>query len=389
MLHVGLLINPFAGLGGTVALKGSDGVADQAMALGAQAQALPRSRRALKTLASIDGKVRWSTWGGAMGAHALAGIVRRFHILGSTKSPTTAQTTALDTQTAAAALLEAGVDLLLVAGGDGTIRDLLPVVGERVPVLGIPCGVKMHSGVFATTPEQAGALLVRLVEGGLVRAARAEVRDQDESQLRDGAVATRFYGELLVPALGGFLQQTKEGGKENEALAVAEIVAELQEQLTSPAILGPGSTCAAIKEALGMTPTLLGFDVWDGHQQVLVDATAVQLEGWVSNLALAPTLVLSFTRGQGFLVGRGNQQLSPRLVEQLIPEHLTVVATRSKLLTLAGQPLLIDTNDAELDQALNGLIQITVGYDDYLWYQLSDSPNQDQDQNEQQAPQDA
>lgn len=372
MLHVGLLVNPLAGVGGSVALKGSDGVATQAFALGALAQALPRSRRAVRTVEGIQDQIRWSTWGGAMGAHTLAGIVKRFRVLGHTPGATTA----VDTQEAAAELLAAGIDLLLVAGGDGTMRDLLSVVGERVPVLGIPCGVKMHSGVFATTPEQAGALLLRLVEGDLVRATRAEVRDQDEAQLRHGAVATRFYGELLVPALGGFLQQTKEGGKENEALAVAEIVADLQEQLSSPAILGPGSTCAAIKEALGMTPTLLGFDVWDGQAQALQDATAPQLEAWVASLAQAPTLVLSFTRGQGFLVGRGNQQLSSLLVQQLVPKHLTVVATRSKLLTLLGQPLLVDTNDPALDEALGGLIQITVGYDDYLWYRLSNTPNQ-------------
>lgn len=372
MLHIGLLVNPHAGLGGSVALKGSDGVVAQALALGAQPRSLPRSRRAIKALAKVDSQIRWSTWGGPMGAHALAGIVPRFRTLGSA----TGASSATDTQTAAAALLDAGVDLLLVAGGDGTMRDLLSVVGEQVPVLGIPCGVKMHSGVFATTPEQAGALLVRLVEGGLVRATRAEVRDQDESQLREGSVATRFFGELLVPALGGFLQQTKEGGKENEALAVAEIVAELQEQLTTPAIIGPGSTCAAIKEALGITPTLLGFDAWDGQQQVLQDATAVQLEKWADGLDQRPMLVLSFTRSQGFLLGRGNQQLSSTLVKQLVPHHLKVVATRSKLLTLSGQPLLVDTNDPVLDESLSGLIQITVGYDDYLWYRLSDSPDQ-------------
>lgn len=233
----------------------------------------------------------------------------------------------------------------------------------------------MHSGVFATTPEQAGVLLARLVNGGLVRACRAEVRDQDESQLREGAVATRFYGELLVPAIGGFLQQTKEGGKENEALAVAEIVAELQENLSSSAILGPGSTCAAIKSALGMEPTLLGFDAWDGKRQALVDATSAQLAEWVSTLSQPPTLVLSFTRGQGFLIGRGNQQLSSALVQGLVPERLVVVATRSKLLTLNGQPLLVDTNDPVLDKSLDGLIQITVGYDDYLWYRLASVPD--------------
>lgn len=371
MLHIGLLVNPAAGLGGTVALKGSDGVASQALALGAQARALPRTRRALQAMAGVQQQIQWSTWGGSMGERALSGVVDHYQVLGQPAATTDAQ----DSQRAAGALLNAGVDLLLVACGDGTLRDLLPIVGERVPVLGIPCGVKMHSGVFATTPEQAGALLERLVLGGLVRATRAEVRDQDESQLRQGAVATRFYGELLVPALGGFLQQTKEGGKENQALAVAEIVAEMQERLTGPAIIGPGSTCAAVKSALGMTPTLLGFDVWDGQQQVLEDAGARALESWVATLPQLPQLVLSFTRGQGFLVGRGNQQLSVGLVQQLIPKQLAIVATRSKLLTLDGQPLLVDTNDPQLDEALVGLVQITVGYDDYLWYRLSNTPD--------------
>lgn len=371
MLHIGLVVNPAAGLGGSVALKGSDGVASEALALGAEARALPRTRRALQSIAHLQQRIQWSTWGGAMGEDALRGIVEDYQVLGQSAASSAAQ----DTQRAAAALLEAGVDLLLIASGDGTLRDLLPIVGERVPVLGIPCGVKMHSGVFATTPEQAGALVERLVLGGLVRASRAEVRDQDESQLRKGAVATRFYGELLVPALGGFLQQTKEGGKENEALAVAEIVAEMQELLTGPAIIGPGSTCQAIKTALGMTPTLLGFDVWDGERQVLQDADAAALENWVVVQPQLPQLVLSFTRSQGFLVGRGNQQLSADLVRQLIPKHLSVVATRSKLLTLSGQPLLVDTNDPQLDMALVGLVQITVGYDDYLWYRLANTPD--------------
>jgi predicted polyphosphate/ATP-dependent NAD kinase len=370
MICVGLIVNPISGIGGRVALKGSDGIAIQQRAArkGGRPRGEARARRALQAAAEATGQVRWLTWGGAMGASVLDGLAIDCQELGTPSQPSTAQ----DTRRAAQVMVEAGADLLLFCGGDGTARDLQEAIGVRVPVLGIPAGVKMHSGVFATTPEIAGEILQRLVVGGFVRSARADVRDVDEQALRDGRVSTRFFGELLVPEFGGFVQHTKEGGRENESLALAEIVADAVERIQeSPDsvsyVLGPGGSVAAIKQALGMQATLLGMDVYRNGRQIGIDVDA----GWLESRLEEPFgLILSFTRRQGFLLGRGNQQLSPAFLRRLDRTRFWVVATRSKLLSLDGRPLLIDTDDAELDRKYSGLVEVSAGYQDRLWYRV-------------------
>ncbi|MFP6816433.1 MAG: ATP-NAD kinase family protein [Pseudomonadales bacterium] len=370
MICVGLIVNPIAGIGGRVALKGSDGVDIQkhAARIGGQPRGEARARRALAAAAGAIDQVRWLTWGGAMGASVLDGAGIGCQVLGQPNLPSSAR----DTRRAAQVMVDAGADLLLFCGGDGTARDLLEAIEDQVPVLGIPAGVKMHSGVFTTTPETAGEILQRLVVGGLVRSARADVRDVDEQALRDGRVGTRFFGELLVPEFGGFVQHTKEGGRENESLALAEIVADAVERIQeSPDrvsyVLGPGSSVAAIKEALGMRVTLLGMDVYRNGTQIGIDVDAVWLE---SRLAEPFGLILSFTRRQGFLLGRGNQQLSPAFLRRLDRTRFWVVATRSKLLSLDGRPMLIDTDDTELDRTYSGLVEVSCGYQDRLWYRV-------------------
>ncbi len=370
MICVGLLVNPVAGIGGAVALKGSDGadVQKAAAARGGEPRGEKRARRALRAASSAVRALRWITWDGVMGAELLRSEALSCEVLGAPGEPPGPA----DTREAATRLVEAGADLLVFAGGDGTARDILEAVGDRLPVLGIPAGVKMHSGVFATTPEAAGEILVRLVEGGLVRSCHADVRDLDEAALRDGVVRPRYFGELLVPELGGFLQRTKESGRENEAMALGEIVADVVERVRAadPSmsfVLGPGSTVAAIKDELGMNATLLGVDVYQDGAQIGDDVDASWLE---RELALPFSLVVSFTRGQGFLLGRGNQQFSPAFLGRLDRKDLIVPATRSKLLSLEGRPLLIDTDDPDLDQALSGLVEISSGYEDRLWYRM-------------------
>jgi predicted polyphosphate/ATP-dependent NAD kinase len=376
MLRIGLLINPVAGIGGTLAFKGSDDVALQsaARAAGATGRGHGRALRTLAALGATAAAFEWLCWGGVMGEQALreAGVQARVVAQpGGATGPD-------DTVRAARALRDAGADLLLFCGGDGTARDIFAAVGQSIPVLGIPCGVKMHSGVFATTPEAAAAVLGALASGGLVRAALADVRDLDETALARGEVRPRFYGEVKVPEPGGFLQHTKESGRENEALALEEIVAEVVERIRErPGIyvLGSGSSLAAIKRALGMTPSLIGIDVLDGERQVGTDVDAAWLErslrGLPGNRPPAATLVLSFTRHQGFLIGRGNLQLTPAVLRLIGRERLWVVGTRSKLLSLGGRALLIDTDDPVLDREWSGLVEIITGYDDRMWYRVA------------------
>lgn len=371
MLTFGLLVNPVAGLGGSVGLKGSDGadIQAQARALGGTARGSRRAGRALEAAGESLRQVRWLAWGGEMGADTLRAAGLEADVLGDPESPPGPE----DTRRAARAMAAAGAHLIVFCGGDGTARDLLDAVGQSLPVLGVPCGVKMHSGVFATTPESAGGILAALVEGNLVRATVAEVRDLDEAALREGTVNARFYGELAVPEMGGFLQHTKEGGREIEALALEEIVAEMTERVDDhPAIhvLGPGGSLAALKSALGLTPTLLGVDVLHHSRQAGQDVDAAWLERYLADQVDAAYLSISFTRQQGFLLGRGNQQLSPAVLRRIGRDHMWVMGTRTKLLTLEGRPLRIDTDDAELDREWTGLVEIVTGYRDSLYYRL-------------------
>jgi predicted polyphosphate/ATP-dependent NAD kinase len=365
VLSIGLLVNPYAGIGGRVALKGSDDVVAEALARGALPRAPGRIRRTLETVGAAVHDCRWSTWGGPMGADYLEELDVEASVLGDPASPSSAE----DSRGAVAALIASGIDLLIFAGGDGTARDVLEAADDRLPVLGVPAGVKMHSGVFATTPERAGELLDKLISGGLVQSVRREVRDLDEHALREGRLEPRYYGELRVPEPGGYLQHTKVSGRESEPLVLEEIIADVTERLRDqprPVILGPGSTLSAIKSALGMQATLLGMDVWQAGKQLAADASG----DWLDEHLHDPIVVLSFTRSQGFLLGRGNQQLSPTLLGRLDRGDLIVVGTRTKLASLEGRPLLIDTDDPALDGRLAGLIEITTGYEDRLFYRL-------------------
>ncbi|MGA0840460.1 MAG: ATP-NAD kinase family protein [Pseudomonadales bacterium] len=373
MLTVALLINPVAGIGGRLAQKGSDRpeLHAAARAAGAVGRGHARSARMLAALGEAAKHFRWLTWGGAMGADTLAAAGIEAEVLGLTGASSSAD----DTKRAARAFRASTVDLLVFAGGDGTARDILAEWGSEAPVLGIPSGVKMHSGVFATTPEAAAAVLAGLAQGGLIQSTLAEVRDLDEDALREGLVRPRFFGELKVPALGGFLQHTKESGRENETLVLADIVADVVERVRAePGIylLGPGSSLAAVKSALGMSPTLIGVDVFADGQTLIADANADQLESLVCERSgdRPVTLILSFTRQQGFLVGRGNLQLSPAVLRAVGRERLWILGTRSKLKSLEGRPLVLDTDDMVLDRAMSGLYEVICGYDDRLWYRV-------------------
>ena len=369
-LRVGLIVNPVAGLGGSAALKGSDGADIQAEARrrGAQPQAEARTGLVLGLLAARAAQVELLAWGGSMGAQVAAAAGLAARIPGG--PPPGGATSAADTRAATLALCAAGLDVLVFAGGDGTARDVLTTLPAGQLVLGVPVGVKMHSSVFAVTPRAAAEVLLRLIDGGLVAVADGEVRDIDEAALRAGVLRNAYFGTMRVPALGHHMQHLKQGGREVDALAQQEIAVAVAGELEPGVcyLLGPGSTLLALKQLLGMRGTLLGVDVVRDGQQLAEDASERQL---LALLATQPraVIVLSPTRGQGALLGRGNQQLSAAVV-RAVRRRLLVVASRAKLLGLAGRPLLVDTGDATLDMSLCGLIEVTAGFEDRLLYSV-------------------
>lgn len=384
--RIGLVINPWAGLGGSVALKGSDGAATvaEALALGAKPQAGKRVAEALSLLTDYAAQLHFVTAAGSMGAQVCDQL--GFHhtsVYTPSDLSNDPMTTAADTQAAVTAICDQGVDLLLFAGGDGTARDVCSVYPAEQPVLGIPAGVKIHSGVYAISPKAAGRVVELLVTGQLASLLTADVMDIDEAAFRQGTVRAKRYGEMRVPAELRYVQAVKMGGREADELVLADIAADIIERMdermeermdermddSSGAdaeplwIMGSGSTVAAIMEELHLPNTLLGVDVVQAGRVIAADVTATELAelaGQHQNVNLVVTLI----GGQGHIFGRGNQQLSPQVIRQVTKDRLYVVATKQKLRELAGRPLLVDTGDAKLDDELAGFIRVITGYHD-------------------------
>ena len=347
-MRLGLIVNPWAGIGGPLALKGSDGaVGQQAWAHGARALAGERAIRALTGL----GETQIFTAGGAMGQAAALAAGHQAIVVHQAPPVTTAA----DTVAAAHALCATGIDLLVFAGGDGTARDLIGATGN-VPVLGIPAGVKMHSAVFATSPAAAAAMLQEFAAGRPLRALPAEIIDRDA----DGAAV--LFGMLPAPQ-GPRRQAAKATGPGIANADLSAACAALARELAACplAIIGTGATMLAVKQALAGDGTLLGIDVFGNGQLLARDADEARLWSLLANAPAGLRLVLGVIGGQGFLLGRGNQQLSARIIRALGRDMLTILASADKLAGLAGGRLLVDSGDEALDQALAGHVAVRTG----------------------------
>ncbi len=369
--RLGLIINPLAGLGGSVGLKGSDNVAELAISRGAEAKAGLRMKQALTVIKPFSEQVDIVTASGDMGetlALELGFSVKCVHQISPGSSNN--NTSAADTKQTVKALQDESLDLLLFAGGDGTARDIYSVVDDSLPVLGVPAGVKIHSGVYAITPNAAGVVVSMLLQGELVSLMSADVMDIDEEAFRKGTVKAKRFGEMLVPAEPRYIQAVKMGGKEVDELVLADIAADVINQMEDELyIIGSGSTVAAVMEELNLDNTLLGVDVIHEQQIVASDVTANQLLELTQN---KPTkLVITLIGGQGHILGRGNQQLSPELIKRIGKDNIIILATKTKLKALEGRPLIVDSGDPELDSALSGYYKITTGYHDYVMYQVA------------------
>lgn len=369
--RIGFIINPVAGLGGRVALKGSDGadIVARALALGGAPEAAKRARAALEQLRPYQDNIRFLTYGGPMGADILQEAGFAYTVLGEPQTPTTAA----DTMAAAGAIREAGAALLLFAGGDGTARDVYEALGQSLPVLGIPAGVKMHSAVYALNPQSAGLAAAEFLAGKAAGRRNAEVMDIDEDAFRQGRVSARLYGYMEVPGLSGHMQTSKSASSsdEDELLGMAGYIVNGMEPETLY-FIGPGSTTMAIMEDLGLPGTLLGVDVVQNRALLLADANEAQLWDLLEKTGAKAYVVVTPIGGQGMLFGRGNQQFSPRILRRVGRANIQTVATRAKLRALNGRPLVVDTGDPALDAALCGYQDVVVDYEQTVFYKISD-----------------
>jgi len=342
-MRIGVVVNPIAGMGGRVGLKGTDGKVEEARRLGAEPRAPERARRALAALHDRLPDAELYAYGGEMGASEARAAGYDPTVVGE---PAGEESGAADTRAAVEAFLDADVDLVLFVGGDGTAQDVAAVLEEtETPMLGVPAGVKVYSSVFAVSPEDAAAVVA-----SYERTERREVLDIDEDEYREGEVHPELRAVPLVPVAEQLQSSKQLGGGTVEALA--EGVAEDAEEGVTY-VLGPGSTVGAIKDALGFRGSPLGVDVWrDGEVLVRDGSEAAILDA----LGDRNVVVVSPIGGQGFVFGRGNPQISPEVLNR---SDVEIVASRAKVDNL-GQ-LRVDTDDTELNERLRGWTRVRVG----------------------------
>ena len=368
MARIGLVINPDAGLGGRLGLKGSDGLAEEARNAGAEDRAGPRASQTISMLEKVFSKYETELLvsNGRMGTSWIdkdldLNIVEIHTSLG--------KTTARDTIDIVSNLVKAEVDLILYAGGDGTTRDIVWTLEENsaghIPVIGIPCGVKMYSGCFASSPKAAVEVVEAWLNGDLLLAT-TEVLDLDEDLYRSGEWSVRLFAEVMTPSSPRWMQGSKEmveSASEEEVIAgIADHVSEVLMQNEQLIIWGSGGTLRRIAEICGLNPTLLGIDASVGSTQIGTDLDEAGLLRILNEHQGDVTILLSPMGGQGFLIGRGNLQISPSVLEIARPQSVLGICTPSKLLTIRA--LRIETGDPNLDSLFRDMkyLKVLQGY---------------------------
>ncbi|RIV26162.1 ATP-NAD kinase [Alicyclobacillaceae bacterium I2511] len=368
---LGLIVNPVAGMGGRVGLKGSDGVEilERARELGAKPESPLRTTETLKVLTGLRNEVEIVTYPGEMGENEAREAGFEPQVIGTIEE---GKTTSLDTIHAAREMADLKVELLLFAGGDGTARNIYDAIGGELPTLGIPAGVKIHSAVYATNPHNAGELVKLVLQGNRIDVHEAEVMDIDEDGFREGRVTAKLYGYLQVPYDKRYVQSLKSGrgvGEEVALSGIAEhIIEAMEEHVDYLYIIGPGTTTRTILEKLGVQNTLLGVDVLCNKQVVANDVTETQLLNLLENKKAK--IVITVIGGQGYIFGRGNQQISPRVIKKIGVDNIMIIATKNKVISLKGNPFLVDTGDSETNKKLSGYVRVTTGYHEQMIYRV-------------------
>ncbi|MDR2707257.1 MAG: ATP-NAD kinase family protein [Nitrososphaerota archaeon] len=364
---LGFIVNPIAGMGGTVGLKGTDGKAifEKAVSLGAKPIAAVRAEEFLAELSPFKQSICLLVGAGDMGETAAKNQGFNYRVVGKRQL----QTSSEDTIDIAHSIVEMKADLLVFCGGDGTTRDILKVVGTKMPVLGVPTGVKMHSAVFAINPKAAACVVFKFL-GGSLPVRETEVMDVDEQAFREGRLSAELYGYMLSPYEPHLIQVSKISSPTTEdevrnqaAIAVYVIEGMLSEMLY---IIGPGTTTRTIGDLLDQKKTLLGVDLFVDKNIVGRDVNEEQILQALKGRSAK--IIVTLIGGQGFIFGRGNQQISSKVIRQVGLDNIIVIATEGKVQRLNS--LKVDTGDPALD-ALFKLQRFQVLVDYSRWRELS------------------
>jgi predicted polyphosphate/ATP-dependent NAD kinase len=372
-MMLGLIINPVAGMGGKVGLKGTDNILKMAIDRGAEPVAPRRAADFLLKLKEFeaDTKISVLTCPGVMGekeAEKAGFNVQVLHMRIGT------QTTAADTKKAVRLLTAARADLIVFVGGDGTAKDIMDAMQgaiDQIPVLGVPSGVKMYSGIFAVSPSDAADVVLAFAQNQ-AETTEFEIMDADEEAIRNDVFAVKLHGLMKGPFLPAHVQGSKQispetiDEKDNQTATAKFIIEEMQQSGTY--ILGPGTTVKRVTEMLGIDKTVLGVDIYKEGKVILdVDEKKIleEIDDWHSTW-----IILSPIGHQGILLGRGNQQISPKIIKLVGKDRIIVAATKNKLQSIEGEVLRVDTGDAQVDIMLRGFIRVVTDYKEWRLMQV-------------------
>lgn len=359
-MKLGFLINPIAGMGGRVGLKGTDGaeILQMARELGSIPESPKKSKLALEELLPLKDKFKLYTGPGDMGELIARELGFNPTIVGQRHEETSAK----DTEAIASQMADLELDLIIFAGGDGTARNIFNAVASRVPVIGIPAGVKIHSGVYANYPKAAGEIAYNFIESQERKTMDAEVMDIDEESFRKGEVLAKLYGYLRIPQEEELVQTTKSGGLGSEEDALEGIANYIIDHMEEDIfyIIGSGTSIRPIMEKLDLENTLLGVDIIKNKKLVASDVSERTILDTIKDDRAK--IIVTVIGGQGYIFGRGNQQISSEVINKVGKQNIIIVAPKNKLLSLEGRPLLVDTGDQDTNQMLNGYMKVLTSY---------------------------
>ncbi len=359
---IGLIINPIAGMGGTVGLKGTDGaIYKEAIKMGATPITPIRANELLSNVKNKE-KITLLVAPGKMGADIVRDIGIKFKIIGEIGKETTKE----DTKRIAKQMLEQNIDLLIFCGGDGTARDIFDSIGLEKPVVALPAGVKMFSSVFAINPRAAAEIVDKFIEE-TIDTQEKEILDIDEDLVRQDILQAKLYGYLKVPKILSLIQSGKTGSgigrtiEENKQEIAQFIIENMEPDILY--LLGPGTTIKTITDNLNLPKTLLGIDAIYDKKSVGIDLNERSILELL-NRYKKTIIIISPIGGQGFLFGRGNKQITPKILRIVGKKNIKIISTVEKIKQLAC--LRVDTGDIETDKMLIGFAKVITGYKEEL-----------------------